>query len=59
MYLLIMWSRKTVLFYTNTYNANGLLESTANKLLDAFIAPWANRDSNSLAARVADGLQIH
>jgi hypothetical protein len=30
------------------------LESKANKLLDAFIAPWTNRDSNSLAARVAD-----
>ena len=30
------------------------LASTVNKLLDAFIAPWANRDSNSLAARVAD-----
>jgi hypothetical protein len=30
------------------------LESMANKLLDAFIAPRANRKSNSLAARVAD-----
>jgi hypothetical protein len=30
------------------------LESTANKLLDAFVAPWANRESNSLTARVAD-----
>ncbi|CAB4009560.1 Hypothetical predicted protein [Paramuricea clavata] len=29
-------------------------ESTANKLVDAFIAPWANRESNSLAAMVAD-----
>jgi hypothetical protein len=30
------------------------VESTANKLLDAFIAPWANQESNLLAARVAD-----
>ena len=30
------------------------LESTASKLLDAFIAPWANRVPNSLAATVAE-----
>jgi hypothetical protein len=30
------------------------LESTASKLLNAFIAPCANRESNSSAARVAD-----
>ncbi len=33
------------------------LESTANKLLDAFIAPWANGVPNSLAAKVA-GVEI-
>ena len=54
-----MWSRKQS-SSTPIHTTQMELESTANKLLDAFIAPWANRDyrsmgqSNSLTARVAD-----
>jgi hypothetical protein len=33
-------------------------ESMANRLLDAFITPWANRESNSLAARFVDAEAI-
>ncbi len=40
--------------YTPTHTTQMELESTANKLLDAFIAPWANRVPNSLAAKVAE-----
>ncbi len=39
---------------TPTHTTQMELESTANKLLDAFIAPWANRVPNSLAAKVAE-----
>ena len=39
---------------TPTQATQAELESMANKLLDAFIVPWANREPNSLAATVTN-----